>query len=76
MTVLELIKKYELSQSYFAKRMGMLRATFNNKLSPKHTTQFTPQELIRLRDIIVEMGVDIDGMDAVSFEDTFKEILK
>ncbi len=76
MTVQEIIIKWDLNRAFLAKKIEMSRGTFNNKLSPKHTTKFTPQELIKLRDIIVEMGVDIDGMDAISFEDTFKEILK
>lgn len=76
MTVQEIIIKWDLNRAFLASKIGMKRGTFNNKLSPKHNTQFAPQELIKLRDIIVEMGVDIDGIEAVDFEDTMKEILK
>lgn len=76
MTVQEIIIKWDLNRAFLASKIGMKRGTFNNKLSPKHSTQFTPQELIQLRDIVVEMGVDIDGMDAVNFDDTMKQILK
>ncbi len=76
MTVQEIIIKWDLNRAFLASKIGMKRGTFNNKLSPKHSTAFSPQELIKLRDIIVEMGVDIEGMDAVSFDDMMKEILK
>ncbi len=76
MTVQEIIIKWDLNRAFLASKMAMKRGTFNNKLSPKHSTMFTPQELIQLRDIIVEMGVDIDAMDAISFDETMKEILK
>lgn len=76
MTVQEIIIKWDLNRAFLASKIGMKRGTFNNKLSPKHSTQFTPQELIQLRDILVEMGVDIEGMEAVSFDDTMKQIVK
>lgn len=76
MTVQEIIIKWDLNRAFLASKIDMKRGTFNNKLSPKHSTQFTPQELIKLRDILVEMGVDIDGIEAVSFDDTMKEIVK
>lgn len=76
MTVQEIIIKWDLNRAFLASKIGMKRGTFNNKLSPKHTTQFTPQELIQLRDLIVQMGLDIDTVEAVPFDETMKQMFK
>lgn len=76
MTVQEIIIKHHLNKAYLASKIQMQRGTFNNKLSANHTTQFTPQELIQLRDIIIEMGVDIDTVEAVPFDETMKQVFK
>lgn len=76
MTIQEIIIKWDLSRAFLASKIGMSRGTFSNKLSPKHSTQFTPQELIKLRDLIIEMDKDIEGIDAVDFEETMKQVFK
>jgi hypothetical protein len=51
MTYQEFITKHEISHSYLAKRMGMGRGTFNNKLNPNHPTTFQTGEKINLQKI-------------------------
>lgn len=59
MEVKELIEKWKLNKSFLASKMGMLKGTFNNKLSDDHSTQFKTEEKEYLRNILIEMGKEL-----------------
>ena len=48
----KLINKWKLNKGMLAKKMDMPLGTFCNKLSSKHTTQFSDAELIQLKNLI------------------------
>ena len=74
MTLLELIDKWSINRAVLASKMGMLKGTFNNKLSDKHPTQFTDKERIQLIEVLREMGNDIDKATDIDFNDALKAI--
>jgi hypothetical protein len=55
--------------------MNMPLGTFCNKLSPNHTTQFTDAETIRLKMVLKELCVDIEGITDIDFNDALKTIV-
>jgi hypothetical protein len=49
--------------------------TFCNKLNPKHTTQFTDAEIIRLKGVLIELRNDLDSVTDIEFNDALKTII-
>lgn len=68
----KLIEKWKINKSLLAKKMNMPLGTFCNKLSPKHTNNFSDAEIIQLKMVLKELrddlseGVEIDFNDALS----------
>lgn len=68
----KLIEKWKINKSLLAKKMNMPLGTFCNKLSPKHTNNFSDVEIIQLKMVLKELrddlseGVEIDFNDALS----------
>jgi hypothetical protein len=56
--------------------MTMPLGTFCNKLSPKHDTQFTGAEIIRLKMILNEMCGDIEEVSKIDFNNALKTVVK
>lgn len=59
-----------------ASKMDMPKGTFCNKLSPKHPTQFTDAEIIRLKIVLKELQADLEGLTYIDFNDALKTIIK
>jgi hypothetical protein len=57
----KLIAKWKLNMGLLASKMDMPKGTFCNKLSPKHPTQFTDTEIIRLKMVLKELQADLKG---------------
>ncbi len=72
----ETIEKWKLNKSLLAFKMTMLTGTFCNKLNPKHSTQFTDAELIRLKLILKELYGDLEPIMGIDFNDALKTIVK
>lgn len=57
--ITQLIDKWSLNKSFLAKKLGMLRGTFNNKINPNHYTKFSDDELTKLKAILIKMREDL-----------------
>jgi len=71
----KLINKWKLNKGMLAKKMDMPLGTFCNKLSSKHTTQFSDAELIQLKMILKELQDDIFDEVDIDFNDALKTIV-
>jgi hypothetical protein len=71
----KVIEKWKLNKGYLASKLNMPLGTFCNKLSPKHTTQFTDAEIIRLKGILIELRNDLDSVTDIEFNDALKTIV-
>lgn len=71
----KIIEKWKVNKGLLASKMNMPLGTFCNKLSPKHSTQFSDAETIRLKMVLREMGVDIMGVTDIDFNDALKTIV-
>lgn len=60
----EIIEKWNLNKAFLAKKIGLLRGTFNNKIQPDHYTKFSPQEVQKLKAVLLKMRDDLDRLDA------------
>lgn len=60
MSITELIDKHSLSSAYFAKRLGMARSTFNNKMKGNNGSTFTGPEMVRVLELIAEIKKDLN----------------
>jgi len=69
MEIQEIITKWKLNKQHLAFKMGMLRGTFNNKLNPMHPTQFTDAEMIKLKQLLVELRTDLEDVPDIDFND-------
>lgn len=54
----------------------MPKGTFNNKLNPTHTSQFSNEENIKLIGVLREMSVDIDSVTDIDFNDALSALVK
>lgn len=70
----EIIDKWRLNKGILASKMGMLTGTFCNKLNPKHPTQFTEQEVIRLKMVLKDLCADLEGCSEIEFNDALKQM--
>ena len=71
----KLINKWKLNKGMLAKKMDMPLGTFCNKLSSKHTTQFSDAELIQLKMILKELQDDIFDEVDIDCNDALKTIV-
>lgn len=71
----KLINKWKLNKGLLAKKMDMPLGTFCNKLSSKHTTQFSDAELIQLKMILKELQDDIFNEVDIDFNQALKTIV-
>ncbi len=72
----EIINKWKLNKGLLAFKIGMPLGTFCNKLSSKHSASFTDAELIRLKMVLKEMGVELTEAADIDFNDALKTIVK
>ena len=70
----EIIDKWKLNKGVLASKTGMLTGTFCNKLNPKHPTQFTEQEVIRLKMVLKDLCSDLEGCSQIEFNDALKQM--
>lgn len=71
----KLIEKWKLNKGLLAKKMSMPLGTFCNKLSPKHSTEFSEEEFIRLKLVLKELDEDIAKEIEIDFNDALKMIV-
>lgn len=72
----EVIEKWKLNKGLLAFKMTMKTGTFCNKLSPKHPTQFTDAETIRLKMVIKELYGDLEPILDIDFNEALKTVVK
>lgn len=72
----EIIKKWKLNKRVLAEKMGMSVIIFNNKLSKKHKSDFTQQELFLLRNVLIELMNELDTATDIDFNDALKTMLE
>ena len=71
----KLINKWKLNKGLLAKKMDMPLGTFCNKLSSKHTTQFSDAELVKLKMVLKELQDDIFNEAEIDFNDALKTVV-
>lgn len=71
----KLINKWKLNKGLLAKKMEMPLGTFCNKLSLKHTTQFSDDEIMRLKMILKELQDDIFNEVEIDFNGALKVVI-
>jgi hypothetical protein len=71
----KIITKWKLNMGLLASKMDMPKGTFCNKLSPKHPTQFTDAETIRLKMVLKELKADLEGVTEIEFNDALKTLI-
>jgi len=76
LSIQEVIEKWKLNKGLLAFKMSMPLGTFCNKLSPKHPTQFSDAEIIRLKMILKELYGDLEWIIGVDFNDALNVIVK
>ena len=76
MEIQKIIEKWRLNRNHLALQMGMPKGTFNNKLSPKHPTQFSDDEWVKLKDILVALRNDLEGVDNVDFNEVLRTLIQ
>lgn len=62
MEVIEFIKKWQLSYTFLADKIGMKRSTFYNKMSDKQPPVFNENEVYQLKMVLVEIYEDLYNM--------------
>jgi len=60
--IVQLIDKWKLNKAFLAKKMGMLRGTFSNKINPTHYTNFSDVEIEKLKGILIKMRDDFKNL--------------
>ena len=71
----EIIIRWKLNRPLLASKIGMPLGTFNNKVSPNHSSCFSQDELLKLRTALLELMSEIDDATDIEFEDAIKTIL-
>lgn len=74
MEITEIIKKWKINKQLLASKIGLERGTFQNKLNPEHSTNFTEDELILLRCALLELRHDLNSIDEIDFETAMRLI--
>lgn len=72
----QLIEKWKVNKGLLASKMNMPLGTFCNKLNPKHSSSFNDNEIIRLKLILKDMGVELTDACDIDFNDVLKQIVK
>ncbi len=72
----KLIEKWKINKGLIAKKMNMPLGTFCNKLSEKHTTTFSDEEIIQLKLVLKEMRDDISNDIEIDFNDALSVLVK
>lgn len=52
-----------------ASKIGMPKATFDNKLNENHPAKFTTEELNKLRCVLLELHGELDEATSIDFND-------
>ena len=72
----EVIEKWKLNKGLLASKMTMPLGTFCNKLNPKHSTQFSDAEIIKLKGVLIDLQKDLDAVTDIEFNDILKTLTK
>ena len=72
----KVINDWKLNKGHLAYKLNMPLGTFCNKLNPKHPTQFTDAEIIRLKGVLIELRNDLDSVTDIEFNDAPKTIVR
>ena len=75
LSIQEVIEKWKINKELLASKMGMLSGTFCNKLNPKHSTQFSDAEIIRLKGILIDLQKDLDAVTDIEFNNALRSIV-
>ena len=70
----KVINDWKLNNGHLASKLNMPLGTFCNKLNPKHATQLTDAEIIRLKGVLIELRNDLDRVTDIEFNDALKII--
>jgi hypothetical protein len=60
--ITHIINKWELNKAFLAKKIGMLKGTFNNKFNPTHDTKFSDEEVTKLKNLLMKMREDFKDL--------------
>lgn len=74
MEIEEIITKWKLNKALLASKLGLQKGTFQNKLDPKHNTQFTEDELVLLRCALIELRSDLQDVAEIDFNTAMRLI--
>ena len=56
----KIIEKWKINKGLLASKMTMPLGTFCNKLNPKHSSEFSDAEIIRLKMVLKELYGDLE----------------
>lgn len=71
----EIIDKWKINRNLLAEKMGMSKGFFNNKLSERQKYKFTEEEKERLKQILIEMRNDLEGITDIEFNHALKTLV-
>lgn len=71
MEIQAIIDKWKINRALLASKLNMPKGTFNNKLNANHSSQFSEKELYQLKQVLIDMGNDLNEI-----EQDFNEALK
>ena len=63
MEIQEIITKWKLNKQLLASKLKLKKGTFQNKINPSHKTKFTNEELFQLKQVLIELSNDLDGIE-------------
>ena len=72
----KLINKWKLNKGLLAKKIDMPLGTFCNKLSSKHSSEFSDEELMKLKLVMREINADIANEIDIDFNDALDMLIK
>lgn len=71
----KLIDKWKINKGLLAKKMNMPLGTFCNKLSEKHTSNFSEAEMIQLKLVLKELRDELTEEVEIDFNLALKTIV-
>ena len=72
----KLINKWKLNKGLLAKKIDMPLGTFCNNLSSKHSSEFSDEELMKLKLVMREINADIANEIDIDFNDALDMLIK
>lgn len=70
----EIIIKWKINQTLLAEKMGLPKTTFVKNLKGQQYYKFTPEQINKLKGILVELRTDLEAVDDMDFNEALRII--